>query len=163
MGRVYNKVFIFRQNDTPEDRETILAGNRNANLSHRLQSKKRCSSRTKRYGRSTVECYRNRGWNVPIDKAKIYFILPEKLEKSSVKVHTFVGSYGSRMKGNSPVWKNSRELIIYAEKLNPHEGVTVEISFPKGSLGRTGEANIAPDKSERLLKNGILAGLGVFF
>ncbi len=92
------------------------------------------------------------GWKVPVDRFRIDVYLPESLHKSMVQVHSWTGGYGSaRNEASPPVWVTPRHFYLTARHLAPHEGVTVEVTFPPGSLAQTGAANVAVDPMDRLL------------
>ena len=102
------------------------------------------------------------GWNVPIGESNIFFSLPKSLKRSNVKIRTFLGGYNSTTGGPAPIWKNDHYFMIHIGKLQPHEGVTVEVAYPKALLGETGEGNVTPTASEKVLENWPLPVLATF-
>ncbi len=93
------------------------------------------------------------GWEVPILRSTANISLPKSLEQSNVSVKTFMGSYGSTQSGGAIEWRDAHSFSTQQNSLQPHEGVTVEISFPTGLLDQTG-ANISTVSfAERIFNN----------
>ncbi|SMC08812.1 DUF2207 domain-containing protein [Nitratiruptor tergarcus] len=80
-------------------------------------------------------------WRVPISYAKVTVHLPPILSKSSIQVRTFLGRYGSTKNTASLQWLDDHTFEVEASKFDPHEGLTVEIAFPRGLLGQSGLEN----------------------
>ncbi|MFA5249101.1 MAG: DUF2207 domain-containing protein [Candidatus Paceibacterota bacterium] len=71
-------------------------------------------------------------WEIPIDKFSADIILPEEIDKS-VPIDHYAGSLGSKGKtGLDYVWTGDHSVrLSYSGILDPGEGATVSISFPK--------------------------------
>lgn len=93
------------------------------------------------------------GWTVPILRTRGDIYLPLSLGKDDVTVRTFVGHYGSSRSGKSPGWVDDHHFQISHEKLSDHEGLTVEISYPVGTLDQIGSENMAISFYEKLLNS----------
>ena len=79
------------------------------------------------------------GWEVPIDHARVTVRLPEKLLSRPIEWRTFSGPYGSTTT-RALLTKKAPDLYeASVDALAPHEGLTVEAAFPKGSLGQSGD------------------------
>ena len=79
------------------------------------------------------------GWSVPIDSARVRLTLPVELNgHPDLESRFFTGAWGSTDQEGRPSW-NPREGIysVTAGPLPPHQGVTVEVSFPVGAIAAT--------------------------
>ncbi len=75
------------------------------------------------------------GWNVPILHVRVEFLPPSSLQNNlALALRAFIGRRGSRRElepvfGERSVWE--------AERLAPHEGITVQARFPRGAIAAT--------------------------
>ena len=79
------------------------------------------------------------GWEVPINSARVLVHLSEKLFQHHVQVATFSGAYGKTTTKATYQWIDNKTLEVKISNLLPHEGVTVEVAFPLGSLAQSSE------------------------
>ena len=91
------------------------------------------------------------GWEVPIEKTQSDFHLPHSLDQSNVSVGTFKGQYGSKNSDGEISWINNHHFQLKTNHLAPHEGVTVEVSYPINLLEQSGDKNMALTTSEKVL------------
>lgn len=87
------------------------------------------------------------GWSVPIQSAKIRLTLPVELRNHpGLESSFFTGPWGATERNGSADW-NPRDGVyqVTAGPLRPHEGITVEVSFPPGSIAAT--AHPSPAKA----------------
>ncbi|MBI4139110.1 DUF2207 domain-containing protein [Candidatus Uhrbacteria bacterium] len=93
------------------------------------------------------------GWQVPIEQASFRLALPEGLNPASVKTTCFTGIYGSIEQACS-VETEADELVFSTTRvLDPSEGLTVVIGFPKGVIA---EPTFLDRTWELFRDNGIL-------
>ncbi len=88
------------------------------------------------------------GWSVPIKRVSIRFKLPAPLSENNAEFLIFTGVYGSKSSKAEKKWLNERTFEIEVKELNPHEGVTIEVLFPKGALLQNSKDNIKTSLSE---------------
>ncbi|MEA3454996.1 MAG: DUF2207 domain-containing protein, partial [Campylobacterota bacterium] len=93
------------------------------------------------------------GWPVLILKSVSTINLPVSVPQSETTVDTFAGPHGSIQKGPIPLWIDSQHLQIQTSLFEPHNGLTVEISYPIGLLDQTGAQLMAETPAERILGN----------
>jgi uncharacterized membrane protein len=88
-------------------------------------------------------------WNVPIGITEVRVNLPQPIEGTKLKVACYAGSLGSTESCGGKLLATS--TLVYAvdysyhQQLNPSEGLTVAVGFPKGYVHE-------PTFSEKLLK-----------
>lgn len=71
------------------------------------------------------------GWEVPVRYTNSHITLPNEIEKEQIKTLCFSGSYGSQ-DSNCEVIDDNGVIHIQANNfLNPYEGLTAVIGFPK--------------------------------
>jgi uncharacterized membrane protein YgcG len=84
------------------------------------------------------------GWKVPILKARMEVILPKELDRRSVSVTSYAGTFGSSERlASDPVWSGDRRFHITMENIASHEGWTLDMRYPEGLLSQTGKENIS--------------------
>jgi uncharacterized membrane protein len=74
-------------------------------------------------------------WQVPIDKAQVSvsFSVSDKMPQNDIKYKCFIGSLGST--DNCQIMLNENNYIrSVVQNLNPYQGLTVVIGFPKGTV-----------------------------
>ncbi|MCF6243761.1 MAG: DUF2207 domain-containing protein [Sulfurovum sp.] len=106
------------------------------------------------------------GWDVPIENIKANFFLPTTLTQNIVSVSSYTGAYGEKDSTANIKWVNPQHIFATVEQLNPHEGATVELSFPTGILDQSGVENLEPSTMDWFLENwfwGVLAGFLLYF
>ena len=91
------------------------------------------------------------GWQIPIEQTEINLYLPSSLDQNNVLVRAFQGQYGSKQSSNTANWINQNHLQLNASPLAPHQGITIEASYPAGTLDQTGTENMANTLSELFL------------
>ena len=91
------------------------------------------------------------GWEVPIMQTDSNIYLPPSIHQLNTAVHTFAGRYGSTKNGPNPQWIDPEHLQLHMSLLEPHSGLTVEISYPIGLLDQTGAETMAETPFERML------------
>ncbi len=102
------------------------------------------------------------GWPVSILKSNVDLYLPTSLDQSNITVQIFKGQYGSRDSGGKASWIGRKHLHIDIGPLAPHEGLTVELSYPIGLLDQTGRKNMDTTFSEHLIVSWQWPVLGAF-
>ena len=79
-------------------------------------------------------------WQMPIEKSKTIIFLPEKIEKGKLQTTCFAGFLGSKEncdKKYEDVENNLVEKIIFEqESLQPKQGLTIIVGFPKGLVSQ---------------------------
>ena len=102
------------------------------------------------------------GWRVPIQKAIVDIFLPKSLSRNNTQIHTFTGNYGSTSTKATFRWVDPHYLQVEVHDLAPHEGLTVEVVYPKGLLAQRGEENSTTSAKDYL--KGLLpwGGMGLF-
>jgi uncharacterized membrane protein len=81
------------------------------------------------------------GWDVPIEKAKTTITLPENIDGSKIGLICFTGAIGSNDKNCTSFTNGKNSIFETSKALNPNEGLTVAVSFPKGMV-----ATLLPQK-----------------
>ncbi len=85
------------------------------------------------------------GWNVPIRSAQVRLKLPAELQgHQDLEGSFFSGHWGSTARNGHSDW--SRDEGVYSVTtgpLAPHEGVTVQVSFPAGAISATTQLSSA--------------------
>ncbi|WP_300368931.1 DUF2207 domain-containing protein [Hydrogenimonas sp.] len=79
------------------------------------------------------------GWKVPIGHARVTVRLPETLVSLPIESRTFSGPYGSTTTRAVLVKKAPDLYEATVDSLAPHEGLTVELAFARGTLGQSGD------------------------
>lgn len=75
------------------------------------------------------------GWQVPIRYATAHIILPSDTARPDLKVSCFSGAMGSTDTDcNFSYDDKARTVTIQAQQLNPYEGLTVVVGFPRGMV-----------------------------
>lgn len=79
------------------------------------------------------------GWSIPIRSAKVRLALPTELrDHPGLESRFFTGPWGSTQHNGEARWNPSDGVYtVVAGPLGPHEGVTVEVSFPAGAIAAT--------------------------
>lgn len=78
-------------------------------------------------------------WQIPIEKSKAIIFLPEKIEKEKLKTTCFTGFLGSKINCDKYEYieNNLTEKIIFEQGLlQPRQGLTVVVGFPKGLVNQ---------------------------
>src|SRR3989344_5105589 len=71
------------------------------------------------------------GWEVPIRYASTHITLPDEIDIESVQALCFTGPYGSQ-NSNCEILNDNQTLHIQSNNfLNPYEGLTFVVGFPK--------------------------------
>ena len=83
-------------------------------------------------------------WKIPIDRVKINISLPKELNKNSIKIKLFRGSYGSKQEVNNSIieWIDNNHFSFFLHSFKPYNGVTIEILIPLGVLQSSGQDTI---------------------
>jgi uncharacterized membrane protein YgcG len=79
------------------------------------------------------------GWEIPIHNIKCDIYLPPSLSQQNTNIKSFVGVYGVKRSDGHIVWQNSSHLQYSLSSLSTHEGVTIEVNYPQGTLNLTAE------------------------
>ncbi|HHO65916.1 MAG TPA: DUF2207 domain-containing protein, partial [Epsilonproteobacteria bacterium] len=106
------------------------------------------------------------GWSVPVNKVKAYITLPASLSQSSVALSTYTGLYGTNTSKAKSRWLTPQLLEIEVAQLAPHEGATVELAYPAGTLDQNGRNNVKASFLDWFLSYwhwGALAGFLLYF
>jgi len=79
------------------------------------------------------------GWKVPIHKATVWLTLPrELLGNPDLQQDFFTGKWGSTSRRGQAAWNWQQGIYtVTTDRLAPHEGLTVEVSFPAGAITAT--------------------------
>ncbi len=72
------------------------------------------------------------GWKVPIEKAKAQVFLPKGAKQGDVKATCFTGGFGEAGKNCSVKVVGNVVYASLTKPLEPAEGLTIGVSFPKG-------------------------------
>jgi len=85
------------------------------------------------------------GWKVPIRSAKVRLTLPAELQgNADLEGRFYTGPWGSTAHDGRAEWSQGEGVFtVTAGPLAPHEGVTVEVSFPAGTLSATAHPSSA--------------------
>lgn len=85
------------------------------------------------------------GWNVPIESAEVRLRLPTELHgNAGVEGRFFTGPWESTARNGLSEWSDGKGVFsVAAGPLAPHEGVTVEVSFPVGVIPATAHPSSA--------------------
>lgn len=85
------------------------------------------------------------GWDVPIESAEVRIRLPAELRgHAGLAGRFFTGSRGSTAQNGRSEWSDGKGVFsVAAGPLAPHEGVTVEVSFPVGAIPATAHPSSA--------------------
>lgn len=98
-------------------------------------------------------------WRVPIKSASAKIILPRPLPENQIKVSCYEGVSGSKENCSFRLLKNNGlvESIVFssARILNPKEGMTVAVGFPKAVVYEPTSA----EKTTKALKENIVFGV----
>ena len=92
-------------------------------------------------------------WRVPILKAEVDIYLPKSLTQESINVLSFTDQRGSRKRStpSAPKWVDKHHLNFTATDLKRYEGITIEVRYPNGLLGQTGESNLKLSTADQLM------------
>lgn len=76
------------------------------------------------------------GWNFPIEKATAEVILPGNVPVGKIAADSYTGPQGneSTMAEYAIGPRSSRVLFRTTQPLNPYEGLTIDVTWPKGSV-----------------------------
>ena len=80
------------------------------------------------------------GWKIPIHKATVWLTVPEELKNQADVQHAFfTGAWGATNQNGYATWDvvEGTYSVVTRESLAPHEGMTVEVSFPAGAIAGT--------------------------
>jgi len=91
------------------------------------------------------------GWEIPIENIKCDIYLPASLSQQNTNIKRFTGRYGEQRSDGTIIWQNSDHLQYSLPSLSLHEGVTIEVNYPQGSLGLTAEQVMAHTTTEKFL------------
>lgn len=85
------------------------------------------------------------GWKVPIKSAKVRLTLPAQLhDHPDLEGNFYTGAWGSAVQNGRSEWNQGRSTFaVSTEPLTPHEGVTIEVSFPAGTIAATAHPSSA--------------------
>jgi uncharacterized membrane protein YgcG len=104
------------------------------------------------------------GSNVPTRHAVADLILPDRLDRSRVRINVYTGRYGSTDSRADYHWVDEHHVQFEVHNLDPHEALTVEANYPAGSLDQNTEA-LQSTFFDRLLGNwhwGAIVGFFLF-
>ena len=76
-------------------------------------------------------------WKVPIEKAFFTLHIPKNLSKNLVKTKSYTGYYHSVTSNAFINWEDNNTIKIIVKDLEPYEGLTVDLYFPKGTIVST--------------------------
>ncbi len=73
------------------------------------------------------------GWGFPIDHASAIVTLPQPIPADKLKLEAYTGRQGARARNflSSPI-SDSEVQFVTTEPLDPYEGLTIVVEFPKG-------------------------------
>ncbi len=113
------------------DPNQVISGVHTYNISYHVS---RAISHFKTYD----ELYWNvtgNGWQVPIEHASVQVVLPSAVASSSLTTSCYEGAYGST---ESCLIAPATQRVLFdaARPLNPGEGLTVAVGFPKGLVAQ---------------------------
>ena len=80
------------------------------------------------------------GWKIPIKRATVWLALPDELKgRSDLNYDFFTGIWGSKHRNAYADWNGTEGTLSVTTSgtLAPHEGLTVEVSFPAGAIAAT--------------------------
>jgi uncharacterized membrane protein YgcG len=105
------------------------------------------------------------GWAFPIDKATAVVTLPSGVQRTAILLEGYTGPEGSLGKAlEASVDAQSRPIFVTTRPLNPAEGLTIVVSWPKGFIAEpTREMKIHWFLEDNLSTLVGLAGLLVLF
>jgi uncharacterized membrane protein YgcG len=84
------------------------------------------------------------GWDFPIDQASARIHLPSGIERSAITAEAYTGTTGAKGRSyRAGTFDNGAEFET-TEPLDPHQGLTVVVSWPKGFVHE-------PTRRERLV------------
>lgn len=95
-------------------------------------------------------------WQVPILRAQARVFLPIQMQKNDIKATCFQGKEGSKNLCENIT--TDRDIILSAQNLEPYEGMTVVIGFPKGHVDIL-EPKLVTDFFETLIGKLVLFGI----
>jgi hypothetical protein len=85
------------------------------------------------------------GWDFPIDHASAIINLPESIPTDSLRLEAYTGPTGSKDKDyQSKINREGHPLFQTTNALEPKEGLTIVVGWPKGFIKE-------PDEKEKLL------------
>ena len=91
------------------------------------------------------------GWAIPISNIKCDIYLPTSLSQQNTNIKRFTGSYGEQRSDGTIVWQSSNHLRYSLSSLSRHEGVTIEVNYPEGSLDITAKHVMAYSIIEKFI------------
>jgi uncharacterized membrane protein YgcG len=77
-------------------------------------------------------------WQVPIDASRVTVHLPRELNDLELVYDAWTGYYNARGKDFSKRLVDAKTLEFTTGRLNPREGITVEVSMPANAVARPG-------------------------
>ena len=86
---------------------------------------------------NTVRLYWNvtgNEWDIPIERASAIVRFPDTVELPSVAGVSYLGYYGSTTRGSQGIPNETGDLLFQSEILYPGEGLTLDVSVPRGML-----------------------------
>lgn len=98
------------------------------------------------------------GWDFAIDEASATITLPEAVARNAIRVEGYTGPFGSNGQDyTAEVNFNGQAQIRTTRTLAPHEGLTVVVAWPQGSVTRP----TASENARHLLRQnlGLLVAL----
>jgi hypothetical protein len=79
------------------------------------------------------------GWQVPIGRAEAKLTLPENVPKDKAETSCYLGAYGSSESCDASAAFDGHSYIASAPRgLEPGEGLTIAVGFPKGIIREIG-------------------------
>ena len=106
------------------------------------------------------------GWMFPIDHAGARIVLPEPVKSRDLRTSFYTGSQGSRGKDAQSDIVNEHTVVFESTRgLEPYEGLTVSVGWPKGIVEEPSYAErivffLQDNRSALVLLIGLLAALG---
>ncbi|MEA3490598.1 MAG: DUF2207 domain-containing protein [Campylobacterota bacterium] len=91
------------------------------------------------------------GWEIPIENITSDFYLPPSLSQNNIEIKSFQGTYGSKKEAGAALWIDAHHFQHKVNSLAPHEGVTIEASYPEGILDLKGRDVMANTLSEEII------------
>ncbi len=84
------------------------------------------------------------GWQVPISGAQMSVVLPQSVASSDLNAKCFVGAQGATGENCAISYRDNSVLFHVSQQLNPYEGATVVVGFPKGIVAKLEPTQIVP-------------------
>jgi len=73
-------------------------------------------------------------WRIPIRQATATVSLPEAVDRTTLATISYVGPFGSPIRGEPATVSESGDLLFAADRLSPGEGLTIDVAVPRDQL-----------------------------